>query len=95
MRNFTDESGREWVATVREEATPRHHGRWQLVLHPADAPDEGFVLPEIRWQTRETARRTLCTMSDFELRRRLRLARARYAADAEAARESAVIPGEE
>jgi hypothetical protein len=25
-----------WVASARQEDTPRHHGRWFLVFHPAD-----------------------------------------------------------
>jgi hypothetical protein len=37
--------------------------------------------PEIRWQTRETAERTLASMSLFELRRRLKVARARAVAN--------------
>lgn len=79
MKTFTDEQGREWVATAREEATPRHHTRWYLVLHPADADEPQFAVPEVRWQTRATAERTLRTMSEFELRRRLRLGRGRAA----------------
>lgn len=77
MKRFTDDGGREWVATALEEETPRHHGRWYLVLHPADGSGPELMLPEVRWQTRETAHRTLRTMSDFELRRRLRIASGR------------------
>ncbi len=73
MKTFTDDQGREWVATAREEATPRHHGRWYLVLHPAGRDEDVLTVPEVRWQTEATARRTLETMSEFELRRRLRL----------------------
>lgn len=74
MKRFIDEAGREWVATAMEEDTPRHHGRWYLVLEPADGSGPELMLPEVRWQTRHTAERTLRTMSDFELRRRLRMA---------------------
>lgn len=70
MRTFTDEHGRSWVADVREEDTPRHHGRWYLVFRAADSGDV-LVMPEVRWQTRESADRTLATMSLFELRRRI------------------------
>lgn len=77
MRTFTDESGREWVATAHEEETPRHHGRWFLVFHPSDAPDPELAMPEVRWQNRRTAERTVKTMSDIELRRRLRTVRGR------------------
>ena len=81
MRNFLDDQGREWTATAREENTPRHHGRWYLVFHPAS--DEGTLtpLPEIRWQTAQSAQRTLLTMSEFELLRRLLAARSRAGAD--------------
>ena len=74
MRSFTDESGQEWVATSLEEETPRHHGRWYLVFHPAGQEDRSVTLPDVRWQSRETAERTLGTMSEAELRRRLRIA---------------------
>ena len=78
MKTFSDENGREWVATAREEDTPRHHGRWYMVLHPAGAEDEALAVPEIRWKNRHTAERTLSTMSDFELRRRLRIGARRH-----------------
>jgi hypothetical protein len=70
---FTDETGARWVAGAGEEQTPRHHGRWFLVIHPEG--DDGAVMsmPEVRWQTRATAERTLRTMSEFELRRRLHI----------------------
>ena len=75
MKTFSDENGSSWVASAREEETPRHHTRWYLVFEGSD----GAVLatPEVRWQTRSTAARTLRTMSDFELRRRLRIVRER------------------
>lgn len=78
MKRFNAEDGREWVATAREEDTPRHHGRWFLVLHPAGADEPELAVPEIRWKSRHTAERTLRTMSDFELRRRLRIAARRH-----------------
>jgi hypothetical protein len=75
MRSFTDDTGTDWTATAREENTPRHHGRWYLVFEGA----EGLLLPmpEVRWQTRATAERTLRTMSRFELLRRLQTVRER------------------
>lgn len=79
MKSFTDDEGREWVATAREEHTPRHHGRWYLVIHPSDTEEQELAVPEIRWKNRFTAERTLRTMSDFELRRRLRTAVNRHA----------------
>jgi hypothetical protein len=78
MRSFTDQAGRGWIATAREEETTRHHGRWHLHFH-ADtaAATPELAIPEIRWQNRETAQRTILTMSDKELRRRLEIALAR------------------
>lgn len=75
MRSFIDGSGREWIVTAREEETPRHHGRWYLIFHPADkAVGQELPLPEVHWQTRETAERTILSLSAVELRRRLRVA---------------------
>jgi hypothetical protein len=75
MKTFTDESGTSWVASAREEESPRHHTRWYLVFEGTDG--SVFPTPEVRWQTRATAQRTLRTMSDFELRRRLHIVRER------------------
>jgi hypothetical protein len=71
MRNFTDDGGAEWTAAAQEEDTPRHHGRWYLVFHRAESDQVLLPMPEVRWQTSASARRTLRTMSAFELRRRL------------------------
>ncbi len=78
MKTFMGEDGRAWTATALEEDTPRHHGRWYLALHPEDSPERPLAVPEIRWKTRATAKRTLHSMSDFELRRRLRIAARRH-----------------
>jgi hypothetical protein len=77
MRQFTDEAGAAWVASAREERTPRHHQRWYLVFHPAADDSSLLAMPEVRWQTSATAERTLRTMSEFELRRRLHTVRER------------------
>ena len=79
MKRFTDATGAHWVADALEERTPRHHGRWFLVFHPDQDAYRTMAMPEVRWQTYETADRTLQTMSVFELRRRLDVARRRYA----------------
>jgi len=73
MKTFADESGRMWVASAREEDTPRHHGRWYLVFHPEGDDSSPLEMLDVRWQTQATAARTLQTMSDFELRRRLHI----------------------
>ncbi len=77
MRDFTDQQGAVWTATAIEEDTPRHHGRWYLEFHPVDAEVPRLSAPEWRWQSRPEARRTLATMSLFELRRKLAAARRR------------------
>lgn len=86
MRNFVDDEGRAWTATAREEDTPRHHGRWYLVFHPADDAEALIPLPEVRWQSAHSAERTLRTMATFELVRRLLAARRRMRADVTLAR---------
>lgn len=78
MRTFTDERGDAWIADARQDETPRHHGRWYLVFRPADRAEPELPMPEVRWQTRETAERTVRTMSETELRRRLRAVRQRH-----------------
>ena len=78
MKRFTDEQGRAWIASALEEDTPRHHGRWYLVIRPEDGNGDQAMLPEVRWQSRHTAERTLLSMSVFELRRRLRMASRRH-----------------
>ncbi len=78
MKQFSDEQGRAWVATAASEDTPRHHGRWYMVFEPAANTAQKIPVPEIRWQTAATAARTIRTMSDVELRRRLKSALVRY-----------------
>jgi hypothetical protein len=73
MREFVDVNGDAWVATALEEDTPRHHGRWFLVFHPRGDDQRWLPMPEVRWQNRPTAERTLRTMGEFELRRRIHL----------------------
>lgn len=78
MKRFKDEQGTEWTASVIEEDTPRHHGRFILVLRPAAGEGPDLILPEVRWQSAHSAERTLNTMGEFELRRRLRIALRRH-----------------
>lgn len=79
MRSITDEQGRTWIASAREEVTPRHHGRWYMVFHLDEPGAPDLPVPEIRWQTVESAERTIQSMSEFEVRRRLHAASARAA----------------
>lgn len=78
MRRFEDEAGRVWEAGVRGTPGRDFKGRYYFVARPADG-DEGqeLALGDIRWNSERTAARTLRTMSDVELRRRLRQARGR------------------
>jgi hypothetical protein len=79
MREFLDSDGDAWVATVRSEAGLDYKGRHCLYLHPAGAEDQGLEFLDVRWNSPETAERTLATMSGVELRRRLRSALGRKA----------------
>ena len=80
MKTFEFEGSERWVATAQRENTERHHGVWFLVFHREGDPGEVLPVFEVRWQTDATAERTLKTMSDFELRRRLKSAIARHEA---------------
>lgn len=78
MRSFKDESGRTWIATVRERSGHDYKGRYSFVFAPEGGEDgEGIELADVRWNSLKTAERTLSTTSDVELRRRLRSARGR------------------
>ena len=79
MREFLDSDGRAWVATVHSEAGLDFKGRHHLCFHLAGAEDQGGELLDVRWNSPETAERTLTTMSNVELRRRLRSALGRGA----------------
>ena len=76
MRQFEDEQGEAWTADVRERPGPDYKGRYHFVMVPAAGGDEVELL-DVRWNSERTARRTLETMSEVELRRRLRSARGR------------------
>lgn len=74
MRQFTDREGRTWTALAREEPGTDYKGRFYLVFRPTDEPEREYPLEDIRWNTEHTALRTMETMSEVELRRRLRTA---------------------
>ncbi|MCH7564281.1 MAG: hypothetical protein IH968_10710 [Gemmatimonadetes bacterium] len=78
MREFADENGQVWVGTIQEESGDDYKGRFYFVFHE-ESESEGSVvsLTDVRWNSERTAERTLRTMSDVELRRRLRSARGR------------------
>lgn len=73
MRDFEDADGRRWMASVRERPGPDYKGRYYFFMVPGDGDDsDGLALLDVRWNSERTARRTLETMSEVELRRRLR-----------------------
>ena len=76
MRQFVDDRGDPWVASVAEEDGGDYKGRFYLVLE-GEEQDRGcpaVALTDVRWNSLKTAQRTLDTMSGVELRRRLRSA---------------------
>lgn len=80
MRDFRDAAGGEWTATIREEPGTDYKGRFHLLMVPRGGDErQGLALEDVRWNSERTARRTLETMSEVELRRRLRTARGRSA----------------
>ena len=81
MREFTDQSGNEWVAAVASTDGPDYKGRHYFVMQPKEGGDE-VALVDVRWNSQRTAERTLATMSVVELRRRLRSAVGRQAVPA-------------
>lgn len=75
MRTFQDQAGNSWEASVGERPGADYKGRFFLVFTPeGGSPSDAVSLEDVRWNTRETGERTLETMSDVELRRRLRSA---------------------
>ena len=76
MREFTDSDETVWVATIARRHGPDYKGRYHLIFSPKEG-GELFSLVDVRWNSEETAERTLATMSTVELRRRLRSATGR------------------
>jgi hypothetical protein len=95
MKEFTDSNGDAWVATALEEDTPRYHGKWFLVFHPATDNTRILAMPEVRWHNLPTAERTLATMGTFELRRRLHLLLERELVEHGASPETGAMQGRE
>jgi len=73
VREFRDEGGDAWVAGMVERLGPDHKGRFRFVARPAAGGDL-VALHDVQWNSEQTARRTIDTMSEVELRRRLRSA---------------------
>jgi len=80
VKEFADELGAPWVAKVASEPGTDYKGRYCFEMTPAEGGADAAVrLVDVRWNSEKTALRTLETMSDVELRRRLRSARGRAA----------------
>ena len=80
MRTFQDESGATWVASVKERAGGDYKGRFTFVIVPDGGTQAQEVeLEDVRWNSQRTAERTLQTMAESELKRRLRSAMGRAA----------------
>jgi len=80
MREFQDESGVVWVASVGEREGDNYKGRFGLAFsRKDDARSDGASLVDVRWNSQKTAERTIRTMSRVELLRRLRSALGRGA----------------
>lgn len=78
MREFADENGQVWVGTIEEERGSDYKGRFYFVFREGAESEGNLVsLTDVRWNSERTAERTLRTMSEVELRRRLRAARGR------------------
>lgn len=78
MREFQDEGGATWVASVQEREDGDYKGRYLFRMSPGEGSDGSSVyLEDVRWNSPKTAERTLRTMSEEELRRRLRIGRGR------------------
>jgi len=75
VRTFSDHEGKAWVATVACDEGTNYKGRWFFRMRPETSGEDSTVsLTDVRWNSERTARRTLETMSEVELRRRLRSA---------------------
>jgi hypothetical protein len=75
MREFRDEEGASWIASVQERQGDDYKGRFVFVLSPkGGATEDAVPLDDVRWNSAKTAERTLRTMSEKELRRRLGIA---------------------
>jgi hypothetical protein len=78
VREFRDGRGRDWMAGVRARPGLDVKGRFFFVARPKDGQSTDEVwLEDVRWNSEETAERSLKTMSGVELRRRLRSAMGR------------------
>ncbi len=88
MREFEDLEGERWKAGIGKREGLDFKGRYFFVATPVKGGPP-VELQDVRWNSEQTARRTLATMSDVELRRRLRSARGRARSTGTASRTDA------
>lgn len=85
MRQFVDDRSDPWVAFVARAEGGDYKGAFYFVMKRAgDGGGDSVALTDVRWNSTRTAERTLATMSDVELRRRLRSALGRAGVSASA-----------
>ena len=78
MREFKDEQGKAWTASVTERQDQDYKGRFSLMLRSdGEAAEERLFLSHVRWNGLRTAEKALQVMSETELRRLLRSAAGR------------------
>lgn len=75
MRQFSDAEGHSWIATAVTSETTDYKGRYHLVMMAEGGAR--VQLEDVRWNSERSARRTIDSMSEVELRRRLRSATGR------------------
>ena len=77
------------MASVRARPGRDYKGRYYFFVRPESGGDEnGIALLDVRWNSERTAQRTLATMSEVELRRRLGSAKGRGGLTVETAQYS-------
>ena len=76
ITSFRDEEGRDWSIGVLRRDGPDYKGRYCLAFH---REDEAARLTDVRWNSVDSAERTILTMSEGEMRRRLKVALGRAA----------------
>lgn len=77
MREFQDQTGASWTASVALTEGPDYKGRYHLVMRNEGGDEVALI--DVEWNSERTAARTLETMSLVELQKRLRSARGRSA----------------
>ena len=88
MRNFKDDEGRATRMPPRARSARRATMADGTSCSTPGAPEAIIAAPEVRWQTAESALRTLRTMAEFELVRRVIAAQGRSGSDLPAARRA-------